>query len=82
MEYTVHLTAERDYHFTQLEELKKEINKEKLKKKSSYPSGNQNNGSDGQVQQQQLQTVKKEGFPFIVVLIVAFLSFLLARYTS
>jgi hypothetical protein len=28
---TVHLTAERDYHFSQLEELKKEVAKEKAK---------------------------------------------------
>jgi hypothetical protein len=40
VEDTVHLSAERDYHFSQLEELKKEAAKEKAKNlDGSYSSG-------------------------------------------
>jgi hypothetical protein len=64
---TVHLTAERDYHFSQLEELKKEAAKEKAKNlDGSYSSGK---GPDQKVTVQQ-------GFS----LLVAMLSFFVARY--
>jgi hypothetical protein len=76
VEYTVHLTAERDYHFSQLEELKREIAREKAKKKSMNTDGSSSGkGHDQQVTVQQ-------GFSFFVVILVAVLSFFVARYTK
>ncbi len=80
VEYTVHLTAERDYHFTQLEELKREIAKEKSKKKL-LPSATTPTNVEGKKEKGD-KVVVQQGFSFLVVLIVAIISFLLARYSK
>lgn len=88
VEYTVHLTAERDYHFTQLEELKKQVQNEKMKKsKQNVSTNGQNMGSDSMTRMQGEHSGKREvivqqGFSFIVVIIVAVISFLIAKYLS
>lgn len=79
VEYTVHLTAERDYHFTQLEDLKKEIIKEKSKKKvlsSTTPTNGEGKKDKSD------KVVIQQGFSFVVVAIIAIISFLLARYSK
>lgn len=81
VEYTVHLTAERDYHFTQLEEVRREFAKEKSRRKPS---------SEGTVKQQRSaekvtgsdKTEIQQGFTLLTLIIVAVLSFVVARYTS
>jgi hypothetical protein len=78
VEYTVHLTAERDYHFSQLEELKKEVAKEKAKKKMMNSDGSSSSGKGGPDQKVTVQ----QGFSFFVVILVAVLSFFVARYTK
>ena len=52
VEYTVHLTAERDMIVTQLETLKKEYNAEMLKKKSLDGGNSSSNGSSSNTRQQ------------------------------
>lgn len=81
VEYTVHLTAERDYHFSQLEQLKREIAKEKEKKKMMNPDGSSSSGKGGNDQQGKVQQAQR-GFSFFVVILVAVLSFFVARYTK
>lgn len=87
VEYTVHLTAERDYHFSQLEEVRREYAREKSRRKTNGDSGSSSNGGNmkqrgaekgsgdqsGQVQQ---------GFSLLTMIIVSVLVFVLARYTS
>lgn len=74
VEYTVHLTAERDYHFTQLEDLRREYSREKARKKAGGDSTNAKKESKSTEQ------VVHQGFSFIVVILVAVISFLVARY--
>lgn len=75
VEYTVHLTAERDYHFTQLEELRREYSREKARKRAT-----------GETPKKESKNVEKvvvqQGFSFLIVVIVAVLSFIIARYTK
>lgn len=81
VEYTVHLTAERDYHFSQLEEVRREYAREKSRRKTGNDSGGnmkqrtaeKSPGADKEVQQ---------GFTLLTMIIVAVLAFLIARYTS
>eukprot|EP01031_Cornospumella_fuschlensis_P027455 gene27455-33158_t len=70
VEYTVHLTAERDAIVAQLENLQRELNKEKGKKKLE--------GSLGREKSE--KKVVEKGFSLFVVLLVAFVAFLVAKY--
>ena len=74
VEYTVHLTAERDYHFTQLEDLRREYAREKARKKTGGETTPKRDGGKG------ADKVVQQGFSFIVVVLVAVISFLVARY--
>jgi hypothetical protein len=87
VEYTVHLTAERDYHFTQLEEMKKEIAKEKAKKRmqgEGATAGGAAVGTTGAKKdgRSDKQVTVQQGFSFLVVILVAVISFFVARYTK
>eukprot|EP01041_Mallomonas_annulata_P013183 gene13183-27882_t len=75
VEYTVHLTAERDFHFSQLEELKRELNKEKSRKKTpeTLKSGKTAERTNDRKSGQQ-------GFSLFVVFLLALLAFLAGRY--
>lgn len=75
VEYTVHLTAERDYHFTALEALRREYSKEKSKKKAGdTPTKKDTKTTD--------KVVVQQGFSLLVVLLVGLVSFIIARYTA
>mmetsp|Transcript_30778 Transcript_30778/g.57394 ORF Transcript_30778/g.57394 Transcript_30778/m.57394 type:complete len:305 (+) Transcript_30778:118-1032(+) len=86
VEYTVHLTAERDYHFSQLEEVRREYAREK----SRHKSGGGDNGGDMKKRSAEKSpggtnpgtTEVQQGFTLLTLIIVAVLSFLMARYTS
>jgi hypothetical protein len=91
VEYTVHLTAERDYHFTQLEELRREYSKEKSRKKTSdtvvngSTTGSSSSSSNSGAKKSDKLTEKKteqQGFSLLVVILVGLLSFLLARFMN
>ncbi len=71
VEYTVHLTAERDYHFAQLEELRREFSKEKSRKKPNEVTPNKKSMDKKEEQQ---------GFSLLVVILVGIISFLIARF--
>lgn len=75
VEYTVHLTAERDFHFSQLEELKRELTREKAKKKdpASVKGGKLNEKIVDKKGGQQ-------GFSLFVLLILALVAFFAGRF--
>ncbi len=75
VEYTVHLTAERDFHFSQLEELKRELTREKAKKKESLST------KGGKLNEK--VTDKKsvqQGFSLFVLIFFALVAFFVGRY--
>lgn len=81
VEYTVHLTAERDFHFTQLEEMRRDLNKEKSRGKSSPNSSasvatrtSKSNNNNGE------KVTSTAGFSFFVLIFVGLIAFLLGRY--
>jgi hypothetical protein len=84
VEYTVHLTAERDYHFSQLEEVRREYAREKSRRKSG------SDGGGGNMKQRSAEKTPgvtdkgevQQGFTLLTMIIVAVLAFLIARYTS
>jgi hypothetical protein len=85
VEYTVHLTAERDYHFSQLEEVRREYAREKSRRKSGGAEG----GSGGDMKKRSAEKAPgaekgevQQGFTLLTMIIVSVLVFLLARYTS
>lgn len=86
VEYTVHLTAERDYHFSQLEEVRREYAREK----SRHKSGGGESAGDMKKRSAEKSpggagagtTEVQQGFTLLTLIIVAVLSFLMARYTS
>ena len=88
VEYTVHLTAERDYHFSQLEEVRREYAREKSRRKSgSDGSSNNNSGSMKQRGAEKgsaggEKAEVQQGFTLLTMIIMAVLVFVLARYTS
>jgi hypothetical protein len=74
--YTVHLTAERDYQFTQLEEIKKELGREKAKsklngaqeaKRDLNSSSTNSNSSGG-------------GFSLSTILLISIVSYMAAKF--
>jgi hypothetical protein len=78
VEYTVHLTAERDYHFTQAEERRKEESRDKSKKKADAAAPRLSKGGID-------KAVDKKnggfsGFSPLVLVIIALLSFFLGRW--
>lgn len=76
VEYTVHLTAERDFHFSQLEELKKELTREKALKKAPPTKG-------GKTAERSVD--KKggaQGYSLLVLIILALVAFFIGRYSS
>ena len=83
VEYTVHLTAERDYQLSQLEEVRREYAREKSRRKSGNDGGGnikQRNAekSSGGVDKGEVQ----HGFTLLTLIIVAVISFIVARYTG
>ena len=83
VEYTVHLTAERDYHYAQLEEVRREYAREKSRRKSSNESSGGNNLKQrGTEKGGGANSDAQQGFSLLTVIIVAVLAFVLARYTS
>lgn len=75
VEYTVHLTAERDYHFTQLEDLKKEFAREKARKTTT--------SSESPMKKAEKSTDKKsvqaQGFSVYVLILAVLIAFLAAK---
>lgn len=82
VEYTVHLTAERDMIVTQLEVMKKEYNNElkqgKNKDKKNMESGAGSGGEKATGKDAEMKVV--QGYSWMVILIVAVVSFLLGRF--
>mmetsp|Transcript_17664 Transcript_17664/g.35749 ORF Transcript_17664/g.35749 Transcript_17664/m.35749 type:complete len:307 (+) Transcript_17664:55-975(+) len=79
VEYTVHLTAERDAIVSQLETANRELTKEKTKKRGDSIGGA---GSGGKNDKGSDKKVVEKGFSLFVVLIVALLCFLFGKYMS
>jgi len=76
VEYTVHLTAERDAIVAQLESAQRELNREKTKKKtdgSPAAATGKDKGSDK-------KGTEKAGFSLSVILIIALICFFLGKY--
>eukprot|EP01039_Chlorochromonas_danica_P008733 gene8732-9623_t len=73
VEYTVHLTAERDAIVAQLENLQREYKKEQVKIKG---------GAQKQASAGELDKKVDRGFSLVVVLLAAVLSFLFGKYFS
>jgi hypothetical protein len=83
VEYTVHLTAERDYHFSQLEEVRREYAREKSRNKSGGEGGSDMKKRSAEKSPGgQSSAEVQQGFTLLTMIIVAVLSFLIARYTS
>lgn len=79
VEYTVHLTAERDAIVSQLETSQRELVKEKSKKKAGAPADSSTDKSE--VAERTTRDRKGEkGFSLFVILFVALLCFLLGKY--
>mmetsp|Transcript_35555 Transcript_35555/g.36236 ORF Transcript_35555/g.36236 Transcript_35555/m.36236 type:complete len:296 (+) Transcript_35555:174-1061(+) len=75
VEYTVHLTAERDFHFSQLEELKRELTREKTRKKGTETT------KGGKLNEKSVDKKgTQQGFSLFVLILFALLSFLCGRY--
>lgn len=73
VEYTVHLTAERDYHFSQLEELKREFAREKSRKAATdTPNKKMDKNTEKRVVQ--------EGYSLFTMILVALIAFFAARF--
>lgn len=80
VEYTVHLTAERDYHFSQSEE--KRNAEEKLRDKSKRKSTDGSKSKGGDKQFLDKKVTGPTGFSPMVLIAVAFISFLLGRWVK
>lgn len=78
VEYTVHLTAERDYHFSQSEE--KRSAEEKLRERSKKKSSDSVPKSKSGEKLMEKKASATGGVPSMVVIVVAFLAFLLGRW--
>lgn len=76
VEYTVQLTAERDYQSAQLEELRRELSREKARKRA--PEGNRG----GKVSGGDRTNDKKgqSGFSLFILILFSLIFFLLGRY--
>lgn len=73
VEYTVHLTAERDYHFSQLEDLKREFAREKSRKAATdTPNKKMDKNTEKRVVQ--------EGYSLFTIILVALIAFFAARF--
>lgn len=73
VEYTVHLTAERDSVVSQLEEMQKELAREKARKKMEVNRASM-------INDKYVSTARQGLLSFTLLVIVAILSFLLAKY--
>mmetsp|Transcript_11985 Transcript_11985/g.12913 ORF Transcript_11985/g.12913 Transcript_11985/m.12913 type:complete len:291 (+) Transcript_11985:130-1002(+) len=71
VEYTVHLTAERDSIVNQLDLVQRELNKEKSKKKEGSGSGKLDKNE---------KRVVEKGFSLFVVILTAIICFILGKY--
>lgn len=78
VEYTVHLTAERDAIVSQLDTASRELAKEKSRKRADAAGGAGAKGDKGGADKK----VAEKGFSLFVVLFVALLCFLLGKYMS
>jgi hypothetical protein len=78
VEYTVHLTAERDYHFTQAEERRKEESRDKSKKKTDAAAPRLSKGGGDKALDK--KNGGFSGFSPLVLVIIALLSFFLGRW--
>lgn len=77
VEYTVHLTAERDAIVSQLESAQRELNREKSKKKSDGSAAAAVSGRD---KISDKKGAEKAGFSLSVILIIALICFFLGKY--
>mmetsp|Transcript_13407 Transcript_13407/g.18365 ORF Transcript_13407/g.18365 Transcript_13407/m.18365 type:complete len:306 (+) Transcript_13407:51-968(+) len=81
VEYTVHLTTERDSIFAQLESAQRELIKEKAKKKSSASSSSTSDSTPSTVTEKK-KASEKSGFSLPIVILAALLSFLIGKFLS
>jgi len=75
VEYTVHLTAERDAIVSQLESAQRELNREKTKKKTDGSAV-----MSGKDKSSDKKGTEKAGFSLSVILIIALICFFLGKY--
>lgn len=80
VEYTVHLTAERDMVSAQLDVLKREFNSEVNKKKGDKKSSPRASKA-GEVDKEKEKPPEAKGFSLVFVILVAFIFLLLGRYS-
>jgi len=80
VEYTVHLTAERDAIVSQLEVSQRELSKEKSKRKGE--AGGSGGGAGGKNEKGADKKVVEKGFSLFVVLFAALICFLIGKYIS
>ncbi len=78
VEYTVHLTAERDYHFTQAEEKRKAEGRDKSQKKATDVTPRQK-GLEKGIEKKGNNT---NGFSAMLVVLIAFIAFLAGRWVK
>lgn len=79
VEYTVHLTAERDAIVSQLEAAQRELTKEKNRKKGDTGAAVAGSGKSDKAADKK---VVEKGFSLFVVLIAALICFLFGKYMS
>lgn len=79
VEYTVHLTAERDAIVSQLEAAQRELTKEKNRKKGDSGATTAGSGKNDKAADKK---VVEKGFSLFVVLIAALICFLFGKYMS
>lgn len=72
VEYTVHLTSERDSIVNQLEVVQRELNKEKSKKRDGSSGTGKNDKNE--------KRVVEKGFSLFVVILTAIICFILGKY--
>lgn len=78
VEYTVHLTAERDYHFTQAEEKRKAEGRDKSQKKTTDVTPRQKGLEKGI----EKKSNSSSGFSAMLVVLIAFIAFLVGRWVK
>lgn len=79
VEYTVHLTAERDYHFTQAEEKRKNENRDKSGQKKNVDTTPKAKGADKAINK---KNNASSGYSIFIVIFVAFVAFMVGRWAA
>lgn len=85
VEYTVHLTAERDSIVTQFEDLQREYAREVSQRKSSGDKSGGSTTSNGGIKTEKSATDKRniqQGFSVLAMVIAVFISLIIGRYVK